>query len=230
MNIIAELQSKQGTTTLIGYDFVLPFKEIVQRGDADSFIVSTEDGFSPLGAAKQFFSESLGIGESAISKIADWNRFDNDEVSLISLSSNKPSSDLLGVVVAASEASRSYERYAPAFHSRPYRDFYYNVAYESISHAVNVFGAKRIAMSHLSGSGNFHEDIATCVAEALGHFCDNDQNPRIESFMFVGCCVDIGHLAGIQCLNNEGNLTRHQDIRTWITKKDGFEVINLNWK
>lgn len=215
---------------MVGYDFASSLEELVRRGDADSFIVSTEDGFSPLGAARRFISSSLGIDESTIKKLANWNRFENDEVSLIGLSRKDHSSKLLGVVLAASETSRCYEQFAPAFHSRPYRDFYYNVAYESISFAANILGARKICMSHLSGSGHFHEDIATCIGEALGHFCDNNKNAQIDSFMFVGCCINVSHLMGIQRLNNEGSVTIHHDIRTWITKKDGFEIVNLDWR
>jgi hypothetical protein len=230
MHRLAELQSKRGTTTLVGYDFASSFEDLVMRGDADSFIVSTEDGFSPLGMARKFFAETLGIDQSAIRKIADWNRFENNEVSLIELSSGIPSSKLRGVILAAGETSRCYEQFSQPRYGKPYRDFYYNVAYESISHAANAFGARKIAMSHLSGSGCFHEDIAICIAEALGHFCDNPAEPEIDSFMFVGCCVDVKHLSGIQRLNNEGRVTSHRGIRTWVTMKDGFKVINLDWR
>jgi hypothetical protein len=230
MHKLAELQSKQGTTTVVGYNFTSPLEEIVQRGEADCYIVSTEDGFSPLGAARRFISTSLGIDENVIRKIADWNRFQNDQISLIGLPNKIPFSKLLGVILAASETSRCYEQFAPAFHSRPYRDFYYNVAYESISYAANTLGAKRICMSHLSGSGHFHGDIATSIAEALGHFCDNDKNAKLDSFIFVGCCIECSHLAGIQRLYSEGNMTGHRDIRTWISKTTGFEVINLDWR
>ncbi len=230
MHGLAKLQSKQGRFTLVGYDFVSSLKEIVERGDADCYIVSTEDGFSPLGAARWFISESLGISESVIARLAHWNRFENDQVSLIGLPSQLPSSKLLGVVLAPGETSKCYEQFALPLYGRPYRDFYYNVAYESISCAASTLGAKRLCMSHLSGGGHFHEDIATCIAEALGHFCDDDSNPHIESFMFVGCCITVSHLLGIRRLNAEGGMTGHRAIRTWISSIDGFEVVNLDWR
>ena len=230
MHRLAELQSKLGTTTLVGYDFASSFQELVMQRAVDCFIVSTEDGFSPLGMAGEFFARSLGIDESAISRVADWNRFENDDVSLVELSNGTRSSDLRGVILAAGETSKCYSQFAQPRFGRPHRDFYYNVAYESISHAANALGAKKIAMSHLSGSGTFHGDIATCIAEALGHFCDNPAEPEIDSFMFVGCCIGVGHLAGIQRLNHEGRVTSHRGIRTWVTMKDGFKVINLDWR
>jgi len=230
MQSIANLQSKQGTTILIGHDFTSSFEELAERGEVDSFIVSTEDGFSPLGANRDFFADDLGIDDDEIRKIANWNRFKNDEVSLIGLPSRNPSGRLRGVVLAASETSLCYEQFAPAFHSTPYRDFYYNVAYESISYAAKSLGARKIAISHLSGSGNFHEDIATCMAEALAHFCDKTKNPKIDSFLFVGCCIEKYHMNGIRHLNIEGDITGHRDIRTKNFMKNGFEVISLDWR
>jgi hypothetical protein len=230
MQSTLNLQSKQSTTTLIGYDFTASFEKLAERGDVDCFIVSTEDGFSPLGANRDFFAADLGINDDDIRRIADWNRFRNDEVSLIGLPSRNPAGKLRGVVLAASETSLCYEQFAPAFHSMPYRDFYYNVAYESISYAAKSLGARKMAISHLSGSGNFHEDIATCMAEALAHFCDEANNPKIDSFLFVGCCIEKYHLNGISRLNMEGEITGHRDILTKKSKKNGFEVISLDWR
>jgi hypothetical protein len=230
MNTLAELRSINGTTTIVGYDFDSSFEELVETDQVDSYIVATEDGFAPLGHWKGFFSKALGVNKNKIGMIADWNRFKNSDVSLIGLPNQGPDGKLRGVVLAASEASRCYEQFATPRYGNPYRDFYYNVAYESISYAVNTLGAKKLAMSHLSASHHFHEDIASCIAEALAHFCDEPNTPQIDSFLFVGCCIEKAHLSGIQRLNKEGTVTRHQDIQINKSEKDGFEVITLNWK
>ncbi len=230
MNWLAELRSKEGTATLVGYDFYSSIEELVRQGHIDCCIVSTEDGFSPLGASRHFFSSELGIIEDDISSLADWNRFRNHEISLVGLPNKRLTGNLKGVVLAASETSKCYEQFAPAFHSSPYRDFYYNVAYESIAYSTKVLGAKNLAMSHLSGSGHFHEDIATCVAEALAHFCDIADSPSISSFLFVGCCIDPSHLSGIQRLNFEGDVTRHRNIRTKTSRRNEFEIISFDWR
>ena len=228
MNKLAELRSRNGKSTYLGYDFTSSLEELVQQGLIDSCIHSTEDGFSPLGATRQFISNELGIAEEEIRELADWNRFENDEISLIGLPNQGPAGNLKGVVLAASETSKCYRQFAPAYYSKPYRDFYYNVAYESINYCVKTLGATKLAMFHLSGSGHFHEDIATCVAEALAHFCDVAGNTSISSFLFVGCCIEQNHLAGIQRLNVEGNVTRHRKILPRTSLRNGFEVISFD--
>ena len=87
-------------------------------------------------------------------------------------------------------------------------------------------------MSHLSSSGHFHQDIATCIAEALAHFCDRDKmdTAEIDSFLFVGYCISKVHLSGIQRLNREEDVTRHRDILVQKSTRNGFEVISIDWK
>ncbi len=229
MNLLAELKSKQNTATKLGYEFHDSFEIITNNGEADCFIVATEYGFSPLGAASYFFSRDLQVSASDIRAIADWNRFNNEKISLIGIKSHNPSGKLKGIILAPGQTSRCYEQFVNIAGGIPYRDFYYNVSYESIAYAAGVLGAKKIAMSHLSASGEFHQDIATCTAEALAHYCDKPGNKEINSFIFAGCCIKLQHLSGIQRLNYEGNTTAHKDINTTITQKNGFDIINLDW-
>lgn len=230
MNRIAELRSKNGKTTLVGYDFSSSPEELVQRGDVECFIVSTEDGFSPLGASRRFFSNELGIVEEVIRELADWNRFENPKIPLVGLPRQSPTGNLKGVVLAASEPSKCYKQFAPARYNKPYKDFYYNVAYESIAYSAKVLGAEKIAMTHLSASGHFHEGIATCNAEALDYFCEKNDKHNISSFFYVGCFIIPCDLFGIQQLNFEGKVTRHRDIRTQTKQRNGYEVISLDWR
>jgi len=228
MNTLADMHSKNSAATLVGYDFSNSLEELVRREKIDCYIVSTEDGFSPLGTSKQFISNELGICEHDISALANWNRFDNPLVSLVGLSNQNPSGSLKGVVLAASETSKCYEQFAVPFHSRPYRDFYYNVVYESIEYATKILKAEKLAISHLSGSGHFHEDVAACVVEALAHFCDSNDSPHIETFMFIGCCIKPSHLTVIQRLNLEEDRSKHRNIRTQSSQRNGFEEISLD--
>ena len=111
MKTIATLQARHGQLTTITFD-PGSLKPLARNGLIDAFIVATEDGFSPLGSERSFLSADLGISESEIRQLADWNRFRNPEVSLIAIPSRRHSSLLRGVILAASETSESYRQFA----------------------------------------------------------------------------------------------------------------------
>lgn len=231
MNTFATLQTNHGRRTAIGYDFHAFFKKLAERGEADVAIVSTEEGFSPLGASRDFFEQDLGISyEREIKPLANWNRFDNDRVTLVALASRRPESLLRGIILAPGNNTRCYEPFARSFDPRPNRDFYYNVSYEAIAHLCGDWGARKIAISHLSGCGQFHEDIATCHAEALAHYCDGHPATAPDSFVFCGCCITPEHLQGIQRLNAEGKTTVHRPIQVATEIEGQAILIHLDWR
>ncbi len=229
----AELRSSANTRTIVGHDFRVMFKELADRGEADVAIVSTEDGFSPLGGSSHFFEEDLGVSYfEVIRPLADWNRFENPRVTLVAIQSKNPSGKLRGIILAPGSNTESYkafgshsDRYGP-----PSRDYYYNVTYEAISYACLRWGARKIAISHLCCSGDFHQDMATCHAEALGHFCDAQPAAAPKSFVFCGCCIERAHLEGIRQLNAEGRKTRHRQIRVETEPAFGATLIHLNFE
>ena len=225
---VAALESQAGARIEVTFDSGT-LEPLVRKGTADVYIVATEDGFSPLGANRRYLSADLGIPESEIKQLADWNRFENSQVTLVALRSRRSGSSLRGVILAASETSECYKRFATPTYSQPHRDFYYNVTYEAIAYASQTWGARRFAISHLSASGNFHEDIATCNAEALAHYCD-EHPTALDSFAFVGCCISQHHLAGISRLNTESRTGKHRSISTQNENRDGHVLVHTNWR
>lgn len=152
-------------------------------------------------------------------------------MTLVVLPSRRGSGCLRGTILAPSETSECYKRFATPRYGHPYRDFYYNVTYESIAYVAQNWDAHHIAISHLSGCGSFHEDIATCNAEALAHYCD--ANPAaIESFVFLGDAggISLDHLAGIRRLNAETNSGRHRAIATETEHRGGHVLVHLDWR
>lgn len=147
---------------------------------------------------------------------------------MVVLASRRRGSYLRGVILVASETSECYKQFAAPLYGRPYRDFYYNITYETIAYSSSQWAAHHLAISHLSGSGRFHEDIATCNAEALAHFCDAHPNV-IDSFMFLGCCIAPEHLSGISRLNAEGQTGAHRAIATEVVNRDGHVLVHLKW-
>src|SRR3990167_3356695 len=119
---ITILQSRDGSRVSVTFD---PgnLDRLARVGEVDAYIVATEDGFSPLGMSRRFLSVDLGVPEEEIRQLADWNRFENPRVSLIALGSRRQDSCLRGVILAASETSECYKRFATPWHGRPYRDF-----------------------------------------------------------------------------------------------------------
>lgn len=197
--------------------------------EADTYVVSSETGFSPLGSNERFLSQELAIPVPEIRRLADWNRFENQRVTVIALASRRPQSSLRVLLLAPAESSACYAQFATPRFGRPFRDFYYNVAFETFAYAAQAWAAKRIAISHLSACGTFHQDIATCVAEALAHFSDQ-ANTQIESLIFLADTEVLPeHLSGIAGLNAEGGVTTHRPIRTEVEQFEGATLLHLEW-
>ncbi len=47
--------------------------------------------------------------------------------------------------------------------------------------------------------------------EVFVHYSDSANNPKIDSFLFVGCCIEEDHLDGIEHLDSEWEITRHRE-------------------
>lgn len=225
---VAVLESRQGRRVAVEY-YSGEIKTLAADAKIDAYIVSTEDGFSPLGSNRRFLASELGVPEDEIRRLADWNRFKNPRVTLAVLPSRRENSCLRGLIVAPSQTSECYQLFAAGIFARPYRDFFYNVTYESIAYASQKWGAHRLAISHLSGCGSFHEDIATCNAEALAHYCDASAN-AIESFVFLSDCeISLAHLTGIRRLNAEGDTCQHRPISIETEHHEGYVLVHLDW-
>jgi len=67
------------------------FKSQTERGEVDGIIVSTEEGFSPLGASRKFLEQDLGISyDNEFRPQARWNQSKNEAVSLVAFESKRP--------------------------------------------------------------------------------------------------------------------------------------------
>ena len=225
---VAILQSRQGKQVSLAFHRG-EIKTLASEAKIDAYIVSTEDGFSPLGSNLRFLSSVLGVPKDEIKQLADWNRFKNPHVTLVVIPSRRDGSCLRGVILAPSESSECYKWFATPRFGLPHRDFYYNVTYEAIAYASQNWSARRIAISHLSGCGSFREDIATCNAEALAHYCDAAEG-AIDSFIFLGDGnIALEHLAGISRLNTESETGQHRPISIKTAHCEGHVLVHLDW-
>jgi hypothetical protein len=225
---IAILESRQGGRVSVNY-YSGELKALASDARIDAYIVSTEEGFSPLGSNLRFLASDMDVPEAEMKRLADWNRFANPRVSLVAIQSRKMGSLLRGVILAACESSASYKRFAVPRFGRPHRDFYYNVTYESIRYTSQAWGARHVALSHLSGCNSFHEDIATCNAEALAHYCDSSSH-AIDSLTFLSDgVVSLEHLARIRRSDAEGVRGQHRPIFTETEHREGHAIVHLDW-
>ena len=226
---VTTLRARRGQRVRVAYDFERGIGQLSALGELDAFLVATEDGFSPLGASRADLCEELGLQERELIDLARWNHRANPDVTLVALRSRRRDGRLRGVVLAPCESSRCYERFARHGHGRPFRDFFYNVTYEALAVLCGEWGARRPALSHLSSSGASHEDIATCHAEALVHFCAEQPERAPEALGFVGCCIRPAHFQGIVRHGDEFEATTHRPIRVEREWRAGAELLHLRW-
>ena len=158
-------------------------------------------GFSPLGSNLRFLAKDLMICEQDIRRLADWNRFDNPNVSLVALRSRNPNGLLKGIILAACETAKCYARFGESlYHRKPSRNFYYNVSYEAFAYAVRTWGASRLCISHLSGCNRFHPDIATCAAEAFAHLVNEELSSAVTLTFLQDTEIMLGNMDGVRSL------------------------------
>jgi hypothetical protein len=226
MQFMLESKTPNAGKSYIGY---FP-GELKSLAGIETYIVSTEEGFSPLGSNIRYLEAELNVPAEEIKRLADWNRFKNTEVSLVAIASRVPSSQLRGVILSAAEGSKCYERYAMPIYGKPYRDFYYNVTYEALAYAKSHWGARSFAISHLSHSCNFHPDIATCNAEAFLHFAEALNDGAASLTFLRDCDIELEDLSGAEKLLKScvlGRVGEHRQIVTSIRSFEGATVIDL---
>jgi len=230
MTPIADLVSKHGHTTRVEVALPRGLASLAESRPAEAFICSTEQGFSPLGVEHSFLCEALDVPWDDIYSLADWNRFENEQVSLVIIPSRRLDSVLKGLILAASERSRCYMRFAEPDRGRVHRDFFYNVTYEAIAFAHQRWNANRLAVSHLTGCVGKPRDVEAlaCNLEALAHYCDENPDAKIDHFSYAGCCVSPDHFATLPQLTPQFT-EAHCPITVNTRQHDGYEVVDLTW-
>ena len=204
--------------------------ELAKSACADVAIISTEEGFSTLGMSRDFLTDDLGWYYNEVKPLAVWNREANEDVSLIALASRKTNSLMRGIILAPGDSCLSYLSYSSPYGRKPYRDYYYNVAYEAFSYVCKMWRSKRIAVSHLCGSGRHNMDMATCQLEALIHLCDEFPELAPLSITFFGCCIEKEDLNGLFMLETERGISKHTPISIHLENKGDAAILNLNWR
>lgn len=241
------LINKYNESIMINQEICTSFKDLIEKIQVDSLIIEPEDGFSMLGGSRKYLSEELGLSqrdlynwimngmhidfEPNISSLADWLRGTDPDITIVGIPSRKIDGAIKGLVLTPYEGSSCYKRFAQAIYNKPYRDFFYNVTYESLYYAYHTLNSRSFAVSHLVahkyGRYSWSSDITFCQVEAILHFCNSHKG--IGSIVFWD--FDTGNIpmrAIEQLLNKEKN-SQHREISRSHEKKFGCDFISLDW-
>ncbi len=242
---VGVLHSHLDENIIIYHPVGLHVKTLAEKNLIDVIIVDSEDGWSQLGMMRRFLSADLGLRERDlvkyildgcpttfernISSLADWNRYEAADVTLISIPSFKQDSLLKGVILAPYEYSHCYSKYAIPQHGKPYRDFFYNVTYEAISYAFKVWGAVNIGLAQLNTYSRIKNggDIAKCQVEALVHFCN--ENKGIQSFTLIGDFWESSSLEMVRQFSNMDNIGSHRMVSARTENRIGVDFTYVDW-
>ena len=244
--MFAQLRGDSGTLTELAFcegHQALP--EAVDSGEIDAVIVGCETGFSEFGLYNEFLAKEVGVSYQFMRDQAEWNRYQNERVSLLSFAGSGDSGlrSLVLLPYGGSQPGRGCLSYRPFESDLPSRDFYYNVAFEAFRIACEHRQARRIWMMNPAAPWSFHRDIATCVCEALAHWCDAtpEHAPTSVIFNVVGESGDERaegmrkrDFSGVRALNAEGGSTRHRPISRQsesVSDEQGnrVELTHLDW-
>lgn len=242
----SRLQGEHGSSTELS--FCEEFHNLVNaidEGEIDSVLVGCETGFSEFGFHAAELASRLELDANFVLQQAEWNCNENERVSLLSFS--RPGhSNLRSLVLlpyGGAEPGRGCKSYQRFWRELPSRDFYYNVAHEAFRVTFGERGARRLWMMNPAAPWSFHQDIATCVCEALAHWCDANPNEAPEQVVFSvnpespdarDSGMRMRDFKGVRYLNAEGKITRNRSIQVdgeTVCDEMGNEVtlVHLDW-
>ena len=218
-------------------------EQLIQSRDIDCLIIECEDGFSQLGMMRSMLSNELAMAqrnlvkyvldgfpedlERNISSLADWCR-SNSDVTFVAIPSNNSKGQLKGLILAPYDSCNCYKKFSVREFIKPYRDFMYNVSYETINYAHKHWGVKDIAITHLSRckiSGEYDSDTTTCQLEAALHY--TNENSGLNSLTFLDEHIGNTPISLLDRLIRTEPKTKHRPIKTSILNHIGVDFVNL---
>lgn len=227
---VATLSGGPGCPLMVRHAPAQGLSELVESGEVDAAIMASELGFSPLGQEETYLCRELHLDSQEFRGIAGWSHNDAMPtlVAAAAPTGTAAGGRLKGLVLAPGENSASYARFAMPRYGKHHRDFHYNMAYESLLLATTRFGARRIALSHLSASNRFDSTIATCMVEAAAHL-RSEGGSQLEALVFFGCCIESKALAPIGRLAGAFGSTSHRPIEKEDEQRGNHFLLRLRW-
>jgi len=224
-----DMVSSQGNRTRLawGEDPIA----LARMGVVDALILPSVDGFTALNQALPFLAEDLGIPQEEILHWANWNRFDNERATLVALPSRQPGSRLRGAVLASGELTRGYARHATPYWGRAYWDFFYNVTYESLNHAIHAWNARRPGLCLLTARRTLEPHVAMCQLEAVAHLSDASAGPALDEITFISNQFEEAEeiLSTYYPADEDQGSSTHRPIHVEIEARDAVTLLHLDW-
>lgn len=204
---------------------------LARTGAIDALVLPSVSGFTTLNLTLDFLEEDLDISGPKILRWADWNRHENERVTLLALASRRPDSHLRGAILASGELTRGYARHATPYWGRAFRDFFYNVTYEALNHASHAWQSRRPGLCSLGADCAFDLDAALCHLEAAAHLLDQPTGPAMDALTFISpYCFEEGWVLWAYHEGAEDRAaTAHRPIRVEIETKDAVTLMHLDW-
>jgi hypothetical protein len=194
----------------------------------DTLLLSSEGKETDVGIFREGVAEELGFAPETVTDWANRLHYEFETVSLACLKTKRPESHLKGIILVPGEQSVAFRRLVLPDPRQPYRDYYYNLAYESIHFASHEWRARNIALTHWSSNIDMHSNIVACIAEALGHCVDSipRQGQGISKFAFVGPRILGNIFYEIDQLPGSAN-ERHNPIQLQVKQEEDIAIIEL---
>jgi hypothetical protein len=163
---IVPIGEKQGLVETLEYDNV------------DGLVVEGLWGFNDLGGFGGVIAQKLGVSAKQLRSIGEEIEPRNG-LTIVGVKSRVAGAKFKGIALVPTQNSVGYRERAVPLYGRPYRDFYYNVAYEAMALLIDI-GCKDIAIAGITGSEVLvgDPDIGNCVAEAIVHIAQDFQELR----------------------------------------------------
>jgi hypothetical protein len=222
---LSAVYANHDTRTEIGCDLGVFFRELSDSGKCDVAILSTEEGFSPLGASREFLEVDLGVSyEGEIAPLVRWLQYEKHRVGLLAVKSKNPEGALRGAVFVPGSGAHGV---GPLYSSVPVPDekFYYRATYAAVHYVCTQWGAMKVALSHFCSGGQFNSEMAKAHVYAAANFCDQMILPVPESFVFCGCCIRRDHLKEIEGYDWVSDFPEHIPFSVSVEKHGEFDLI-----
>ncbi len=188
--------------------------------DADAILVSSPQGYSPLGL---LMSELRGLNDDLAAELAEKCDLFNESMDFIICGFNLTKD--IRVILVPNQNSNFYLSNSPV-QNDIWLDFLYASTYYSFVLASHM-GVKRLALTHsLHG---IDQRFIYCVGDALGLYADSFVSNTLQEIVFKGCCFTEDNLGSLIHLNHEGAFTTHRELPYEITQFHGMDCLRLTF-